>query len=108
MNMVQDRKRRTHLEDSLVNLRAFKAGNKTQVRTYSVRVPETVDVKKVRQKLKLPQEAFATRYGFKVATLRDWEQGRRKPDRSARILLTVLDKEPEAIERALAKAHGKS
>lgn len=95
--------RMTHLEESLADVKAYKAGDKSRVRVHTVSVPETVDVKKVRAKLKMSQGEFSLHYGFKPATIRDWEQGRRKPDRAARILLTVIDKEPDVIERVLAK-----
>jgi putative transcriptional regulator len=67
-----------------------------------VHVPQKIDVKKIRTRLALSQEAFAGRYGFAVSAVRDWEQGRRKPERSARILLKIVEKEPEAVTRALA------
>jgi putative transcriptional regulator len=71
-------------------------------RHYRVHVPETVNVRKIRARLGLSQEAFAETYGFALSAVRDWEQGRRKPERSARILLKIVDKEPEAVTRALA------
>jgi putative transcriptional regulator len=74
----------------------------TDKRHYRVHVPETVNVRKIRARLGLSQEAFAETYGFALSAVRDWEQGRRKPDRSARILLKIVDKEPEAVTRALA------
>ena len=71
-------------------------------RRYRVYVPATVNVRKIRAWLGLSQEAFAETYGFALSAVRDWEQGRRKPERSARILLKIVDKEPEAVTRALA------
>ena len=71
-------------------------------RRYRVHVPETIDVKKIRTRLGLSQEAFAATYGFAVSAVRDWKQGRRRPERSARILLKIVQKEPEAVTRALA------
>jgi putative transcriptional regulator len=75
-------------------------------RKYRVRVPETIDVKKIRTRLGLSlglsQEAFAETYGFAVSAVRDWEQGRRRPERSARILLKIVEREPDAVTRALA------
>lgn len=68
---------------------------------YRVHVPEAVDVKAIRRKLGLSQAAFAARFGFSAAAVRDWEQARRKPEASARVLLTVIDREPEAVQRAL-------
>jgi putative transcriptional regulator len=72
-------------------------------RRYRVHVPERVNVKRIRQRLGLSQEAFAQTYGFALSAVRDWEQGRRKPERSARILLRVVEKEPEAVTRALGQ-----
>lgn len=71
---------------------------------YRIHVPTRVNVKKIRARLGLSQESFAQTYGFALSAVRDWEQGRRQPDRSARILLKVVEKEPEAVTRVLAKS----
>jgi putative transcriptional regulator len=63
-------------------------------RLYRVHVPEKVDVRRIRSRLGLSQEAFAETYGFALSAVRDWEQGRRRPERSARILLKIVEKEP--------------
>jgi putative transcriptional regulator len=76
------------------------AGDK---RRYKVHVPQKMDVKKIRKRLGLSQEAFAETYGFALSAVRDWEQGRRTPERSARILLKIVEKEPDAVTRALAR-----
>ena len=39
-----------------------------------------------------------------MRALQDWEQGRRVPDRAARVLLTVIESDPEAVVCALAAA----
>lgn len=70
---------------------------------FGIHVPARVNVKKIRTRLGLSQETFAQTYGFALSAVRDWEQGRRQPERSARILLKVVEKEPEAVTRALAK-----
>lgn len=57
----------------------------------------------VRKRLKLSRQKFADRFGLDARALQDWEQGRRVPDRAARVLLTVIDREPEAVVRALAE-----
>jgi len=49
----------------------------------------------------LSQKAFAQRFGFSHAAVRDWEQGRRKPSRAALVVLTLIQREPEAVRRAL-------
>lgn len=40
------------------------------------------------------------KFGLSPATLRDWEQGRRSLDRTARALLKVIDHAPDTVERA--------
>lgn len=67
-----------------------------------VHAPAEVDVKAIRQRLGLSQNAFAARFGFSAAAVKDWEQRRRRPEAAARVLLTVIDREPAAVERALA------
>jgi putative transcriptional regulator len=71
-------------------------------RKYRVHIPEKINVRRIRTRLGLSQEAFAKTYGFALSAVRDWEQGRRRPERSARILLKIVEREPEAVTRALA------
>jgi putative transcriptional regulator len=72
--------------------------------TYRVHVPAEIDVRVVRKRLGMTQPEFAGRFGIPVGTLRDWEQKRRRPEGPARVLLTVIDREPEAVKRALSAA----
>jgi putative transcriptional regulator len=67
----------------------------------AVYVPPRVDVAAVRKRLKLSQKAFAETFRLPLGTVRDWEQGRRVPDRPAQILLNVIDKNPDAVKKAL-------
>jgi putative transcriptional regulator len=67
------------------------------------RVP-VVEVRSLRQKLGLSQSQFAARFGFTPATVRNWEQGRTRPDGPARVLLAVIAHHPEAVEDTLRKA----
>ena len=52
----------------------------------------------------LSQAQFATKFGFPPSTLRNWEQGRSRPDAPTRVLLAVIAKHPEAVEDVLRKA----
>jgi putative transcriptional regulator len=61
-----------------------------------------VDVKAIRQRLGKSQTEFARMIGVSVATLRNWEQGRRRPEGPARALLKVAAVNPEAVAAALA------
>ena len=58
---------------------------------------ENPDVRAIRAKYGLSQNKFAQLLGISPATLRNWEQGRRKPEGPARILLLVASKHPEVI-----------
>jgi len=66
--------------------------------------PAEVDAKAIRQRLHLSQAAFARRFGFSVATVREWEQGRRRPEQAARTLLLVIAEKPEVVDAVLANA----
>lgn len=74
----------------------------TDLPTYQVRVPDEIDVAALRARLGLSQTAFARAFGLDLAALQAWEQHRRRPDRTARILLAVIAREPQAVMRALA------
>ena len=78
-------------------------GGDAAVRVTRVEAP-TVDVREVRRKLGLSQSAFAAKFGFQAGTLRNWEQGRTRPDGPARVLLAVIARHPEAVEDALGGA----
>jgi len=55
------------------------------------------EVKKIREHYGLSQDKFAVLMGISTATLRNWEQGRRKPEGPARVLLQVAEKHPAAL-----------
>lgn len=63
--------------------------------------PAKVDVRSIREKLDLSQSEFAARFGFTAGAVRQWEQGRRQPHGPARVLLTIIAREPGAVSRAL-------
>jgi putative transcriptional regulator len=68
---------------------------------YKVHIPLKLDVKAIRNRLKMTQQQFAARFGFNINTLRHWEQGRRRPEGPTRAYLLVIDREPEAVQKAL-------
>ena len=86
------------LEDAV----AFAGGQTQGLRVHKVAVPDQVDVHAIRQRLGMSQREFAEAFGFSIYSVRNWEQGKRQPEGPARILLTVIDKEPEAVVRSLA------
>jgi putative transcriptional regulator len=61
------------------------------------------DVQAIRKKLRKSQDEFALMIGVSVATLRNWEQGRRQPHGPARALLKIASENPKAVEKALGR-----
>ena len=66
-----------------------------------IRIP---NVKRLREKLGMTQDGFAAAYRIPVGTLRDWEQGRKRPDAPARAYLTVIARDPKAVASLLEQA----
>lgn len=62
---------------------------------------ESADVKSIRQRFGMTQQQFADFLMISVRTLQKWEQGQRYPDGASHTLLRVMEKEPEAVKRAL-------
>lgn len=88
------------LEDALAHAK----GAKRRGTAHTVRVPDDVDVRAIRARFGLSREKFAARFGLDPRALQEWEQRRRRPDRATRILLRVIERDPEAVERALVDA----
>jgi putative transcriptional regulator len=65
---------------------------------------ESIDARSIRKSLHLTQEQMAQILGTSTSGYRKWEQGERQPSGAARTLLRVMEKEPEAVLRALAAA----
>ncbi len=80
---------------------AYVAGDTTRGQAH---VP--IDVKAVRGATRKTQADFARTYRLPVATVRDWEQNRRQPDAPARAYLSMIQADPTAVEKLLAKAGG--
>ena len=60
------------------------------------------DVRQAREATGLTQAAFANRYRIALARLRDWEQGRFRPDTVAAAYVTIIRHDPAGVARALA------
>ena len=77
-------------------------GESTEARVTKFRAP-AVAVRSIREKVGMKQEDFASLLGISVSGLRKWEQGARRPHGAALTLLHVMDVEPRAVARAIAK-----
>ena len=60
-----------------------------------------VAVKRLRSRLHFSQSQFALLIGVNKSTLQNWEQGRRKPEGPAKVLLTIVNKDPRTIIKIL-------
>ena len=73
----------------------------------SFEFPDT-EVRSIRQQFGLSQDKFAHLVGISVGTLRNWEQGRRKPEGPARVLLSIAAKHPEVLLDLDSACHHKA
>lgn len=65
------------------------------------RMQPALSPRAVRRRLHLTQEQVSTLFHLPIGTIRDGEQGKKKPDSAARTLLRVIDRNPEAVIQAL-------
>jgi putative transcriptional regulator len=84
------------IKEGLLELKRFMKGEDTGAiaKEYG-----QVDAREIRMKQGLSQNEFAVAFGLNPNTLRNWEHGTRKMDRSAVILLKVIDQYPEAVKK---------
>lgn len=92
------------LVQGLNEAKAFARGKR--VEGMRIHIPDEIDVAGVRRKTSLSQAEFSSRIGISTATLRNWEQGRRKPEGPARVLLSLIDANPRVVEETLAPRLG--
>jgi putative transcriptional regulator len=71
--------------------------------TFRAHVPDEIDVCSLRRKVGMSQEQFARHFGVSKRTVQDWEQRRRRPEGPARAFLRVIEREPDAVRRALSQ-----
>ena len=67
-----------------------------------VHIPDEIDVAAIRETTGLSQSKFADWIGVSKRTVENWEQGRRVPQGPARVLLAIIRKEPDVVQRVLA------
>src|SRR5437764_13647226 len=84
-------------DDLIASIREGGAILRGEVPPARATVVEVPDVSQIRARLQLSQGQFAALLGISVATVRNWEQGRRMPEGPARILLQVAARHPEVV-----------
>jgi len=73
-----------------------------RTRTYKL---HRLDVKSIRRKVGMSQNQFSSSFGIGLGTLRHWERGDRSPRGTARVLLKVIEKEPETVMKIFARGN---
>jgi putative transcriptional regulator len=87
------------LVESMTEACEHAEGKPSRVRVHVVDVP---DVRAIRRRLRMSQMEFARVYRIPLATIKNWEQGRRQPDAPAAAYLQVIAKRPREAREALA------
>ncbi len=88
----------TGLEDA----RSYLKGARDGFAVHEVEVPEP-NVVAIRGRTGLSQPAFAKSIGVPLGTLKNWEQGRRRPEGPARVLLALIEKRPSLVQDELVR-----
>jgi putative transcriptional regulator len=76
----------------------FAEGERAGARVHVIEVP---DVRAIRRQLHMSQHEFANAFRIPLATLKNWEQGRRVPDAPAAAYLQAIARRPQVIREAL-------
>ena len=86
----------------LDDARAYLDGDRAGFVVHEVEIPEP-DVAAIRGRTGLSQPAFARSVGVPLGTLKNWEQGRRRPRGPARVLLALIEKRPGIVQAELGR-----
>ena len=88
----------TALEEGLKEALAWTRGE-TVLEAVDVDPMPVERIRAIRRRVARSAKAFEARFGIPAATINNWEQGRRRPDPAGRLLLQVIDADPELVER---------
>ena len=85
---------------SLREIRAWQRGELTLDVTEAPDPMPSMRVKAIRRKVAKSVRVFSERFGLPANTVRQWEQGARRPDAASALLLEVIDLNPDVVETA--------
>lgn len=88
------------IEKGLKEALAFSEGKSLEAVVHKIDVPD-IDVQAIRNRTGMSQVSFARSIGVAKGTLLNWEQGRRQPTGAARVLLALIDKQPDVVQSLL-------
>ena len=90
----------TEISAGLKDAMAHAKGDKSGVVEHT---SESLNVKAIREKTGMSQQRFCATFGISLGTLRHWEQGLRTPRGAARVLLKIVDQNPQAVIEAVTE-----
>lgn len=96
--MTDDYDLSSALREGLEEALAWKKGE-VELATVNVDPMPVERIRAIRRKRARSAKQFEMKFGIPAATLNNWEQGRRKPDPASRLLLKLIDQEPDLVER---------
>lgn len=85
----------------------MKSGIKTsftekELKEFGIEIPDieinAQDIQRIRKKTNLSQTVFAKVLNVSPSSVRQWEQGKRKPTGSTKVLLEILEKHPSILD----------
>lgn len=88
------------LLESVKEMKAIQTGRRKPsqvIHSRDLLADDHAAVAKLRARFKLSQSKFAALLGISVDTLQNWEQGRRRPEGPARVLLKIAEAYPETL-----------
>ena len=88
------------LTAALEQVEQYKRGNTAGFRVLNVE--DSVDVREIRENCGMTQDEFSRSFGVSLATLQNWEQGRRKPEGPAKLLLKMIMTKPLLVKEVIA------
>ena len=88
----------TEISEGLKDAANHAKGQKSGVLEHT---PEALNVEAIREKTGMSQQSFCATFGISLGTLRHWEQGLRTPRGAARVLLKVVEQNPQAVIKAI-------
>ena len=88
----------TEIAEGLEDAKAHAKGEKSGVAEH---VAKPLNVRAIREKVGMSQQRFCATFGISLGTLRHWEQGLRSPRGAARVLLKVVERNPQAVIQAI-------
>jgi putative transcriptional regulator len=86
------------IAEGLTEALAVARGDASPARLF---IPAEIDIRAIRQRLGMSQDAFASAFGFSLTQIRDWEQGRSRPLAAYRAYLLLIERDPAGVLSAL-------